>query len=59
METQQRRKEKCSGWLLQEKQEHSDCLLQEEKENVLGQLDVSDFYGTLSLSNVGNIGPWV
>ena len=52
LKTQQRRKEKCSGQLLQEKREHSDWLLQEEQEHVLEQPeDVCGFCGILSLQH--------
>lgn len=58
--TQQRRKEKRSGWLLQEKQEQLDWLLQQEQEHVLEQPeDGCDFCGIPSLSNVHNVGPQV
>ena len=47
VETQQRRKEKRSGWLLPERRQHSDWLLQEEQEHVLEQpADVCGFCGT-------------
>ena len=60
VETQQWRKEKRSGWLLPERREHSDWLLQEEQEHVLEQPeDVCGFCGTLSLSNIHNVGPRV
>ena len=60
VETQQRRKEKRCGWLLPEKWEHSDCLLQEEREHVLEQPeDVCGFCSTLSLSNIHKVGPRV
>ena len=60
VETQQWRKEKRSGWLLPERREHSDWLLQEEQEHVLEQPeDVCGFCGSLSFSNIHNVGPRV